>query len=135
MQTHREAGTLDTVLAWEVPISKCFHLQTASTNGHVDTVRLLIDEADVDVNRTNKKSGFTALLSAVIAKKIDCVRVLLAVPGIDLEIKDRKGTTALGRAQPKVIKNLLIEAGALEAVTVSASVEVGADSGEGDLTL
>lgn len=109
MQLHREAGTLEATLAWEHS-RHSFALQAACSYNNPDAVAVLI-EAGVDVNRVNSCKGSTALMTAVGQGQKACVILLLAVPGIQVNVKDKNGKTALGRAQTKTMSDLLIAAG------------------------
>lgn len=109
MQTYRDAGTLEAALAWEHLRSKSFALQAAILKNHTDAVKVLIEEG-VNVNRVNSLVGSTALMSAVTKSQTACVRLLLAVPGVNLSIKDQNGKTALARAKTTIIRDLLVDA-------------------------
>jgi uncharacterized protein len=81
----------------------------ASERGHVETVRYLLEESDVDVNHVNDL-GWTALLEAVILgdggpRHQEVVRILLAA-GARREIADKDGVTALQHAQRKGYREL-----------------------------
>jgi ankyrin repeat protein len=76
----------------------------ASERGHVETVRYLLEQSDVDVNHVNNL-GWTALLEAVIladggTAHQEIIRLLLA-NGADPSIADRDGVTALEHARAK----------------------------------
>ncbi|KAL5471322.1 hypothetical protein EMCRGX_G029423 [Ephydatia muelleri] len=77
-------------------------LMMASQAGHMECVQVLLDKgADVNMQR---ESGDTALHLAVRAKvvqekdQISCVRTLLFHPGIDVNLKNFEGRTAMGDA-------------------------------------
>jgi len=76
----------------------------AAEKGHVDTVRLLLKESNVDINHVNKL-GWTALLEAVIlsdgGKTHQQIIALLLQSGADPAFADRDGVTALQHAQSK----------------------------------
>lgn len=74
----------------------------ASERGHVDYVRTLLDETDIDVDHVNRL-GWTALLEAVILgdggrAHQTVVRLLLAA-GATPGLADRDGVTALEHAE------------------------------------
>src|SRR3954449_6826272 len=76
----------------------------ASERGHVEVVRYLLDETDVDVDHVNDL-GWTALLEAVILGNggpahVEIVRLLLQ-HGADPSLPDRDGVTALEHARRK----------------------------------
>jgi ankyrin repeat protein len=90
----------------------------ACERGHVDVVRYLLDESDVDVDHVNNL-GWTGLLEAIIladgdAAHQEIVRLLLE-HGADPELADRDGVTPLAHARAKgqaAIAALLEAAGA-----------------------
>ncbi|MET9412506.1 ankyrin repeat domain-containing protein [Streptomyces sp. NPDC002935] len=74
----------------------------ASERGHVDYVRALLNETDIDVDHVNRL-GWTALLEAVILgdggrAHQEIVELLIAV-GASPELPDGDGVTALEHAQ------------------------------------
>ncbi|KPI43003.1 putative ankyrin repeat protein YahD [Cyphellophora attinorum] len=74
----------------------------ASERGHVDYVRAVLEETDIDVNHVNNLH-WTALLEAVILgdggpKHQEIVKVLLE-HGADRTIADKDGVTALQHAE------------------------------------
>lgn len=74
----------------------------ASERGHVDYVRAVLDETDIDVNHINHLH-WTALLEAVILgdggpKHQEIVKILLE-HGADRSITDKDGLTALNHAE------------------------------------
>ncbi len=76
----------------------------ACERGHVETVRYLLEQSDVDVDHVNNL-GWTALLEAVILADggpahQEIIRLLLA-HGADPSIADRDGVTALEHARAK----------------------------------
>jgi ankyrin repeat protein len=90
----------------------------ASERGHVDTVRYLLAESDVDVDHVNRL-GWTALLEAILLSDggpahQEIVRLLLEA-GADPEQPDADGVTPLvharGRGHDEIVA-LLLEAGA-----------------------
>jgi ankyrin repeat protein len=90
----------------------------ASERGHVEVVRYLLDETDVDVDHVNNL-GWTALLEAVIlgeggAPHQAIVRMLLDA-GADPELADRDGVTPLAHARARDqadVAAILVAAGA-----------------------
>ena len=92
----------------------------ASERGHVEVVRYLLDESDVDVDHVNKL-GWTALLEAIIlsdggAAHEEIVRMLLDA-GADPDLADGEGVTPLAHARSRgydAIAALLVAADATE---------------------
>lgn len=76
----------------------------AAEKGHLSTVKLLLEESDVDVNLVNNL-GWTALLEVVILNEGESpypqIVELLLKHGADKSIADREGVTALEHAQRK----------------------------------
>jgi ankyrin repeat protein len=90
----------------------------ASERGHVETVRYLLEESDVDVDHVNNL-GWTALLEAVIlgdgGLRHQAIVALLMDAGADPELADRDGVTPLAHARARghaEIVAILVEAGA-----------------------
>jgi len=76
----------------------------ACERGHVETVRLLLERSQIDVNHINNL-GWTALLEAVIlsdggARHIEIVRMLLAA-GADPNVADKDGVSPLQHARDR----------------------------------
>jgi ankyrin repeat protein len=76
----------------------------AAEKGHVDTVKLLLEESSINVNHVNNM-GWTALMEAVVlsnggAAQQQIVRLLLNHDA-DPNIADNEGVTALQHAQSK----------------------------------
>jgi ankyrin repeat protein len=90
----------------------------ACERGHVEVVRYLLAESDVDVDHVNNL-GWTGLLEAIIladgdAAHQEIVRLLLEA-GADSELADRDGVTPLAHARAKgqaEIVTLLLAGGA-----------------------
>lgn len=90
----------------------------ACERAHVDTVRFLLAESDIDVDHVNDL-GWTCLLEAVIlgdggADHQEVVRLVLAA-GADPDLADREGVTPLAharRAGQDAVVALLVAAGA-----------------------
>jgi ankyrin repeat protein len=76
----------------------------ACERGHVEVVRFLLDETDVDVNHVNNL-GWTALLEAVILSdggpRHQQIVTLLLDHGADPALPDRDGVTALRHARAR----------------------------------
>lgn len=76
----------------------------ACERGHVDVVRYLLEESDVDVDHVNNL-GWTGLLEAIIladgdAAHQEVVRLLLEA-GADPDLADRDGVTPLAHARAR----------------------------------
>jgi ankyrin repeat protein len=76
----------------------------ACERGHVETVRLLLERSEIDVNHVNNL-GWTGLLEAVILsdggpRHIEIVRLLLE-HGADPNIVDKDGVSPLKHAQDR----------------------------------
>ena len=76
----------------------------ASERGHVDTVRLLLERSEIDVDHINNL-GWTALLEAVILsdggpRHIEIVQMLLAA-GADPNLADKDGVTPFQHARDR----------------------------------
>jgi hypothetical protein len=90
----------------------------ACERGHVEVVRYLLEQSDVDVDHVNNL-GWTGLLEAIIlgdggAAHHEIVGLLLQ-HGADPELADREGVTPLAHARSKgqaEIANLLVTGGA-----------------------
>jgi ankyrin repeat protein len=89
----------------------------ACERGHVETVQLLLERSEIDVNHINNL-GWTALIEAVILsdggpRHIEIVRLLLA-HGADPNIADRDGISPLKHARDRrydAIAGMIAEAG------------------------
>jgi len=76
----------------------------AAERGHVEAVRVLLEQTRVDVNHVNRL-GWTALLEAIVLSSggpphQEIVRLLLA-HGANPGIADREGVTPLGHARSR----------------------------------
>jgi ankyrin repeat protein len=90
----------------------------ASERGHVETVRYLLEETDVDIDHVNRL-GWTALLEAIVLGNGDAAHQkvvrLLIEHGADVDIADKDGVRPLAHARAKgqtVIAAALEAAGA-----------------------
>ncbi|PVF93059.1 hypothetical protein CPB86DRAFT_801526 [Serendipita vermifera] len=111
-------------------------LMRAAAVGEEDAVKVLLSNSDVDINRTTciKKDcdgscpvyAATALIYAVVGNRIEVVKILLAQPGIDVDLVTH-GDTALGMAAqyrfPEVIE-LLCRAGAKVSLDRGQVIEI-----------
>jgi ankyrin repeat protein len=90
----------------------------ASERGHVEVVRFLLEETDIDVDHVNNL-GWTALLEAILladgdAAHQEIVRLLLDA-GADPELADRDGVTPLAHARERgqdAVVRILLDGGA-----------------------
>ena len=90
----------------------------ASERGHVEVVRYLLAESDVDVDHVNKL-GWTALLEAILLsdggpRHQDIVRLLIE-HGADVDLADGDGVRPLAHARARgqeAVAALLVDAGA-----------------------
>ena len=76
----------------------------ASERGHVETVRYLLEQTDVDIDHVNRL-GWTALLEAIVlgngdAAHQEIVRLLIE-HGADLDIADKDGVHPLAHARAR----------------------------------
>jgi ankyrin repeat protein len=90
----------------------------ASERGHVETVRYLLTETDIDVDHVNKL-GWTALLEAILLSdggpRHQAIVALLIEAGADVDLADKDGVRPLAHARARgqtEIAALLMEAGA-----------------------
>jgi ankyrin repeat protein len=90
----------------------------ASERGHVETVRYLLSETDVDVDHVNKL-GWTALLEAILLSdggpRHQAIVALLIEAGADVDLADKDGVRPLAHARARgqtETAALLAEAGA-----------------------
>jgi uncharacterized protein len=90
----------------------------ASERGHVETVRYLLEESDVDVNHVNDL-GWTALLEAVIlgdgGPRHQAIVRLLVDHGAELDLADGDAVTPLAHARARgqrEVEAILVQAGA-----------------------
>lgn len=77
----------------------------AITYGNIEMVNYLIEKG-IDVNKTNRRSGFTALMAAACYGRVEITKILLA-QGADQEAVDIKGFTAVDFARKMNKKSIL----------------------------
>ena len=71
-------------------------LRFAVSNMQADCIAALLESADINVNAGRGHAGGTVLHLACLNPEIGpCLRLLLAVPGIDVDARDSEGGTAL----------------------------------------
>jgi ankyrin repeat domain-containing protein 50 len=88
-------------------------LQLAAEYGYADVVKELLGRADIRVNEIG--GGYTALHLAVQYEQTEVIRLLLADPRIDLEVRNQGGWPALvcaARFGYNPIIEMLLDAGA-----------------------
>ena len=73
-------------------------LNIAAQGGFCQCLQLLLKVKTIQVNQASRISGLTALHDAVAQEQLECLKVLLATPDIDVNRRDPKGYTALNRA-------------------------------------
>ena len=90
----------------------------ASERGHVETVRYLLEETDVDVDHVNKL-GWTALLEAILLSdggpRHQAIVAMLIEAGADVDLADKDGVRPLTHARARgqlETAALLVAAGA-----------------------
>ena len=69
-------------------------LHTASSNGHVEVVKLLLAHPNINVNVENWK-GQTPFSKGCWNGQVSVVEVLLKDPRVDITLDDKKGCTPL----------------------------------------
>ena len=77
----------------------------AITYDNIHMVSYLIEQG-IDVNKTTRKSGFTALMAAACYGRVEIVKMLLE-QGADQHAKDSKGFTAIDFARKMNKKSVL----------------------------
>lgn len=77
----------------------------AVTYGNVEMVNYLLEKG-VDVNKTNRRSGFTSLMAAACYGRVEIAKILLA-QGADQEAVDTKGFAAVDFARKMNKKSIL----------------------------
>ncbi len=80
-------------------------LDMAITYDNLEMVNYLIENG-MDVNQTNRRSGFTSLMAAACYGRVEIAKVLLA-NGVDQNAKDSKGFTAIDFARKMNKKSVL----------------------------
>lgn len=89
-------------------------LVTSATIGDLNNVQLLLNRG-VDVNYQNVQHGYTALSRAVYNNKEEIVKLLLNQPGININTKDKYGSSIISTVFANVrnlnIIKLLLRAG------------------------
>jgi ankyrin repeat protein len=87
----------------------------ASERGHVEVVRYLLDETDVDVDHVNQL-GWTALLEAILLSdggpRHQRIVAMLIDHGADVDLADKDGIRPLAHARSRGLREI---AGLLEA--------------------
>jgi len=90
----------------------------ASERGHVEVVRYLLNETDIDVDHVNKL-GWTALLEAILLSdggpRHQQIVQLLIAHGANVNLPDKDGVTPLQHARQRgfaAIERMLVQAGA-----------------------
>ena len=90
-------------------------LPAACHNGHGDVVDILLESGMCDINLRSGWRKTTPLMEATTSGNTTIVRQLLASPGLDLEVEDEEGRTALSIAVCQdyfQITDLLLDCGA-----------------------
>ena len=77
----------------------------AITYDNIPMVSYLIEQG-IDVNKTTRKSGFTALMAAACYGRVEIAKMLLE-KGADQYVKDSKGFTAIDFARKMNKKSVL----------------------------
>lgn len=72
-------------------------LSYAAKRGHMAVAKLLLERADIDINRTDSK-GNGPLSYAAVEGHVAIVRLMLAKDGVDVNSKNRQGDTPLSYA-------------------------------------
>lgn len=75
-----------------------FAMLIAAHNGFTECVRILGKHPQIKINQKFTKTGFTPLHHAVMNGHVDCVKYILAVPGIDVNCTATSSETALHTA-------------------------------------
>ncbi len=77
----------------------------AITYDNVEMVKYLIEKG-MDVNQTNRRSGFTSLMAATCYGRTEIAKILLA-NGVDQNAKDSRGFSAIDFARKMNKKSVL----------------------------
>ena len=80
-------------------------LDMAITYDNIEIVNYLISKG-VNINHTNRKSGFTSLMAAACYGRVEIVKILLA-NGVNKDVKDSKGFSAIDFARKMNKKSIL----------------------------
>ncbi len=80
-------------------------LDMAITYDNLFVVNYLIEQG-IDINATNRRSGFTALMAAACYGRVEIAQVLLSY-GVDQTAQDSKGFTAVDFARKMNKKSVL----------------------------
>jgi len=80
-------------------------LDMAITYDNVEMVKYLIENG-IDVNKTNRRSGFTSLMAAACYGRVEIAKILLK-NNVDQTAKDLKGFTAIDFARKMNKKSVL----------------------------
>ena len=73
-------------------------LDEAIVSGNMEFIKYLIEEKNMDVNKTKRKSGLTPVIQATCYGNIDLVKLLIS-HGADLTIKDKFNLSAIDYAR------------------------------------
>ncbi len=77
----------------------------AITYDNIEIVKYLIENG-MNINQTNRRSGFTSLMAAACYGRVEIAKILLA-NGIDQNAKDSKGFSAIDFARKMNKKSVL----------------------------
>jgi len=80
-------------------------LDIAITYDNLEIVNYLINQG-ININTTNRRSGFTSLMAAACYGRVEIMKVLLQ-EGADQKLKDTKGFTAIDFARKMNKKSVL----------------------------
>lgn len=77
----------------------------AIAHNDIEMVNYLIEEG-VDINKTSRRSGFTALMAAACYGRVEISKILIS-KGVNQKAKDSKGFTAIDFARKMNKKSIL----------------------------
>lgn len=77
----------------------------AITYDNIMIVKYLVEQG-IDVNKTNRKSGFTSLMAAACYGRVEIAKILIE-SGADQNLEDSKGFTAIDFARKMNKKSVL----------------------------
>jgi ankyrin repeat protein len=102
--------TIKLLIESGVDIFKCDEqgvslLDEAIVTGDLELVRYLVDEKGMDVNKTQRKSGFTPLMQAASYGYTDIVRYLLE-KGADIDARDSSNLNVIDYTKKLQRKNM-----------------------------